>query len=278
MKDYEWLEEFYLDKLDEDGNDQGEEEQSDLGQNEENDSQGEVEESDNESPTQGDNKDKSKKPKESIPEKAKNVKDAIDTGKKIGKLSKMLGPIMPVLGYIALIIAILIAAIGLLMFLLTMPGAILDKIKSLASDFGNALINLVVGEGNNVKQSQISDVATRLEDMGYDMYAYGFQSDKVKPEAGSNFWGSTVYHTKYLNHEVPTSDFFDSGYTPDMDTLRVTNDGILRDKNGVVYIESDYIRAYLVSDNYVYMIRNNNFNLINAFKSMLELKFFRTFR
>ena len=168
MKNFEWFEELNINDIyDED--EQNDNEVDSLNEDSSNSDSNELEESDNEFPIQGDNKDKSKKPKESIPEKAKNVKDAIDTGKKIGKLSKMLGPIMPVLGYIALIIAILIAAIGLLMFLLTMPGAILDKIKSLASDFGNALINLVVGEGNNVKQSQISDVATRLEDMGYDI-------------------------------------------------------------------------------------------------------------
>ncbi len=225
-----------------------------------------------------------KKEKKSPAEKAQNVKDTVDkakkakeVGTKVGKLSKILGPIMPVLGYIAIIVAVLIAAIGLLMFLLTMPGAILGKIKALAQDFGNALINLVVGEANNVKQSQISEVATNLEDMGYDLYSYGFESDKVKPQSGTNFWGSTVYYTEYLeDNEIKTHDFFDPNYEPDMDTLRVTEDGILRDKNGIVYIESDYIRAYLVSDNYVYMIRNNNFNLINAFKKMLELEFFRT--
>ncbi len=220
------------------------------------------------------------KPKKSASQRvgdvAQNVKRAKEVGTKVGKLSKILGPLMPVLGYVAIIVAVLIAAIGLLMVILTMPGAIFDKVKQMASDFGNSLIDLVIGKANNVKQSQISDVATHLENMGYDLYAYGFESDKVKPQAGSNFWGSTVYHTEYLNNEVPTSDFFDSSYTPDVDTLRVTNDGILRDKDGIVYIESDYIKAYLVSDNYVYMIKNNNNNLKNIFNSIIHLNFFRT--
>ncbi len=272
MKQYDWLEGFDYNYESEEDEPQTEDNNSTENSDVENEPDG----AEAQGLSTNKKNDKKKSAGEKVSDVAQKAKDAKEIGTKVGKLSKTLGPIMPVLGYIAIIVAVLIAAIGLLMFLLTMPGAILDKIKSIAADFGNALINLVVGEANNVKQSQISDVATRLEDMGYDMYAYGFESDKVKPEAGSNFWGSTVYHTEFLNHEVKTHDFFDTDYKPDMDTLRVTDDGILRDKNGVVYIESDYIRAYLVSDNYVYMIRNNNFNLINAFKSIAELKFFRT--
>ncbi len=270
MKNFEWFEEWNSsDLFDEDESNNDEVDSSNEDSNESDDDGG------SNLPEASNNKNK-----KSVGQKASDIaqkaKQAKDIGTKVGKLSKILGPLMPVLGYIAIIVAVLIAAIGLLMFLLTMPGAILEKIKQLAQDFGNALINAVIGEANNVKQSQISDVATRLEDMGYDMYAYGFESDKIKPEAGSNFWGSTVYHTEFLNNEVPTHDFFDAGYKPDMDTLRVTNDGILRDKNGIVYIESDYIKAYLVSDNYVYMIKNNNFNLKNVFNSIVHLNFFRS--
>ena len=230
-------------------------------------------------------------------EKAKDVKDkvekgkkAVDTAKKVGKLSKTLGPLAPVLGYIAVIIAILIAAIGLLMFLLTMPGAIIEFLKDLARDFGNKLIDIVIGHEENVKISQIASIGTKLEDMGYDLYSYGFLSDPVSvhhyydssydEEKAKNdkkhAWEHSIYYTKYLENEVPTSDFFDKDYNPDYDSLYVSEDGVLRDKNGVLYIDSDYIRAYLVSDNYVYMLKNNEFSLKTVWEKITSFKFFET--
>ena len=89
MKNFEWFEELNINDIyDED--EQNDNEVDSLNEDSSNSDSNELEESDNESPIQGDNKDKSKKPKESIPEKAKNVKDAIDTGKKIGKISNSL--------------------------------------------------------------------------------------------------------------------------------------------------------------------------------------------
>jgi hypothetical protein len=211
-------------------------------------------------------KEGTKKGVEAAKKGAEAAKKGADAAKKVGKLSKMLGPLAPVLGYIAIIVAVLIAAIGLLMFLLTMPGAILDKLKSIAQSFGNSLINAIYGEVNNVKASEIANVGTKMEDMGYDLYAYGFLSDKLTGETYDS-WGK-YYKAKYKPgkdaHDLKYDDWLDEDFNPDVDSLYVSNDGILRDKNGVVLMHSIYARWYLLSDNYVYIIRNNESNFLRT--------------
>ena len=41
------------------------------------------------------------------------------------------------------------------------------------------IINFKEGEENNVKSSQIADVAQQLKDVGYDLHSYGFLSDQI---------------------------------------------------------------------------------------------------
>ena len=206
-------------------------------------------------------------------EAAKKTADAAKAAKtaaNAGKFAKFMAPMMPWIVYVIIAIAIIIAVAGLLFFTLTMPGEIIGKVKDYAQGFGNALINIVVGRGDNVKPSQIAEVGDYLEQSGYDLHANGFLSDQVIKR-------NNDYKLKFAGDTINYDSFWDSGQR-DIDTasLYTTKTGILKDKDGIVYIESDYIKAYLVSDNYVYMIKNNENTLANVWNSITSFKFFRT--
>ncbi len=207
---------------------------------------------------------------------AKTAKKGADAAKaaqaagNTGKFAKFIAPLMPWIVYVVIVIAIIIAITGLLMFILTMPGAILNKIKGYAQDFGNFVIDAVIGKANNIKPSQIAEVGDFLEQSGYDLHANGFLSDQVEKDGSK-------YKLKYAKEEINYNDFWDSEKREfDTASMDVTSTGILKDKYGIVYAESDYIKAYLVSDNYVYMIRNNENNLKNIWNSIISGHFFST--
>ena len=188
-----------------------------------------------------------------------------------GKFAKFIAPLMPWIVYVIIAIAIIIAVAGLLMFILTMPGMMFNKIKGYAKGFGNYVINIVIGKANNVKPSQIAEVGEVLESKGYDLHANGFLSDQIK---GSNGNYSLVYNP---NGNIKYKDFWDTNQREiDEASLQVSSSGVLKDKDGVVYMESDYIKVYLISDNYIYMIRNNENNLRNIWHSILDGTFFST--
>lgn len=161
------------------------------------------------------------KSKESWSKRTTNaVKSAVKNWKSKSSLIAALGPILL---WIFVAIVILIVIIGLVMFLVTMPGMVLEQLKALAKHMGNAVAAWFGADvTEQIDDVEIYDTLTYLEQMGYDLKGFGFLTDYV---------GSS-------------------------------KDGIERDENdAITNAESDFITNYLISDNYVYTIKN--FNIVN---------------
>lgn len=137
--------------------------------------------------------------------------------------SSALKSLLPILSWVVVIILIIIIIIGIVMFFITMPGMVMDKLKELSGKMANIIAAYFGGDTTTfVNKQQIYDVLDYLEEMGYDLKGYGFLTDYV----GEN------------------------------------KDGVERDENDKINnAKSDFINTYLVSDNYVYTIAN--FNQVN---------------
>ena len=148
------------------------------------------------------------------------VKKAVKNWK--GK-SSVIAALGPILLWIFVALVILIVIIGLVMFLITMPGMVLEQLKALAKEMGDAVASWFGADvTTQVDDVEIYDTLSYLEQMGYDLKGFGFLTDYVG----------------------------------------TSKDGVERDENDVIInAESDFIMNYLISDNYVYTIKN--FNIVN---------------
>ena len=128
--------------------------------------------------------------------------------------------LLPVLTWVLVFIIILIIIIGIVMFFITMPGMVMDKLKDLSISIGNKLEAFFGGDTTaQIQDQQVYDVLDYLEQMGYDLKGYGFLTDYVGE----------------------------------------SKDGVERNDEGKIKeAKSDFIYTYLVSDNYVYTIANFN--------------------
>ena len=137
-------------------------------------------------------------------------------------------PILLIILIIVIIIIIIICVIGIIIFIQTMPGAALEKITSLARKAGNAFTSWWgVDSTTQVSDQDIYDVMDYLEEMGYDLKGYGFLTD-------------------YIGDEDDAED-----------------DGVKRHEDGdnegkISEAASIFINQYIISDNYLYTIANDN--------------------
>lgn len=105
----------------------------------------------------------------------KAVEKAIDTAKKVKKLSKntkwlkFLGPAM-------IVIVIIILLIGLLSFITNMPDMVLGKLTEyLNNSITSTAVSWGIGKADMLwAQKNVTKTATYLENMGYDLLGYGF--------------------------------------------------------------------------------------------------------
>ena len=131
----------------------------------------------------------------------------------------MLAAIAPILGGIFAGLVILIIAIGLIMFFVTMPGMVMEQLKALAGAIGDAIASWFgQNSAEQIDDEQIYGVMDYLEQMGYDLKGDGFLTDYV-------------------------------GTDPS---------GVEKEDDVISNAESDFIFAYLVSENYLYTIKNFN--------------------
>lgn len=140
--------------------------------------------------------------------------------KKIIGKGSMMGPLSHVLIAIAPILILVIFLIGIILFLLTMPGMVMEKLKALFNDVANAIAAYFGADTTQmVDDEDIYATLDYLEEMGYDLKGFGFLTD----------------------------------YIGDSD------DGVERDENDKISdAESDFIFTYMVSDNYIYTLKNDN--------------------
>ena len=88
--------------------------------------------------------------------------------------------LLPILTWVLVFIIILIIIIGIVVFFLTMPGMVMEKLKSLSLKLGNSLAAFFGGDTTEqIEDQEIYDVMDYLEQMGYDLKGYGFLTDTV---------------------------------------------------------------------------------------------------
>ena len=215
--------------------------------------------------------------------RSQKVLQKMSNTKAMSVVSSLLKIIVPKLWIIILFIVAVIIIIGLIMFVLTMPGVLMGKLNSIMKGVGNELAeifknlaSMVEGtEEFNIQDKDIIDVADYIESMGYDLYEYGFLTGKV------NAAKSNKYQRELEKIKSDSADNSDGTATTGLTEAEekklqymlaneayIDNNGIGRVSEGITNIDSETIRAYLLSDNYVYCCRNFNPNLKNVFASM----------
>ncbi len=114
-------------------------------------------------------------------------------GKKIGGAAKTLRTAMKAKKVFALgsllaaggiIVIILILLIGLISFIMNMPGMVRDKIVDMWDTFWQEAKGLIVGQ-DQPSPTMIKNMAEYLESMGYDLVDNGFVTELEKDEEGN---------------------------------------------------------------------------------------------
>ena len=146
--------------------------------------------------------------------------------------------LMPIITYVAIFIIILIIIIGIAMFFITMPGMAVEKLKEIANDVGDAVSSWFgENEAEQISDAQIYETLDYLEQMTFDLKGDGFLTDYVGE----------------------------------------AKDGVERsgDDQKISKAESDFIKTYLVSDKYIYTIKN--FNMVAGNWILGALQHFASF-
>ena len=172
-------------------------------------------------------------------------KVAEKAGKEVAKgaaKSSLLASLSTVLMYVALVLVIIFVIIGLIMFFVTMPGMIMDKLKALFKAMGNYVAAFFGADTTEqIDAVQIYETLDYLEQMGWDIKSEGFL-------------------TGYVEEGDLTSDQISQiEEDEDRDWEYDEETGVVRYDDGkVAYAESDFIFTYIMSDNYVYTLKNKN--------------------
>ena len=158
-----------------------------------------------------------------------------------------------VLFWVALVILIIFIVIGLIMFFVTMPGMVMGKLKALFEEAGKFIAAFFGADTTQmVKNEEVYATLDYLEQMGWDLKAEGFLTDHYDDDS-----------------DLPDSAVTDNGYHLDERT------GVFRDDDDkIIAAEADFIFTYMVSDNYVYTIKNGNVATLdkgdNWFETLLK--------
>ena len=163
-----------------------------------------------------------------------------------------------------IILLIILAVIGLIVFIIAGLGLILAGLKQIATSFLETFTNFANGTENNIRSEEILEVADYLEEMGYDLFGYGFTK---LPNAVR-----TIESEETGTSETPENDDLDD---IDAESINTTEKELVYTTDETAYAY-DYITTYLISDNYAYMIKNSNKNWKNSITSSIG-SFFKGF-
>ena len=143
----------------------------------------------------------------------------------------------PVLGIVAVVVLVIVLAIGIASFLVTMPGLAVGELKKLAYDFGKSVASYFGADSTKmVNEDELNKLLDYLDNMGYDLKGYGFL---------------TGYKTE--------ADTDDNGYLDeDLGVIRYKEAEGSRQADSIKKAESEYLFDYMVSDNYIYTVKNFN--------------------
>lgn len=170
-----------------------------------------------------------------LEEKTKKVQKIAKKAENFSKLAMKLGKIIALLGFWILMIMIII---GLLTFILTGWGMLLSGFKQIAQNFFDTCKSIISGGETVVHDGDIVTALNNIEQMGYDLYGYGFvnaKDESVKDDNGNyEFFDQDEEGNQTLIEKLEEKDAYRN------------------------------ITTYLISDNYAYYIKNHNLN----FRSM----------
>ena len=157
-----------------------------------------------------------------------------------------------VIFYVSIFIIAIVVLIGIAMFFVTMPGMIMEKLKALGKVIGNAWASWFGDDSTTQMESkQIYEVMDYVEEMGYGLKEHGFLTHYLElGDAQST--KKVVYEGEDITHEdIPDSEAMVE-YDEDQGVFRSSETG------QIVAGVSEFITQYIVSDNYMYTIRNYN--------------------
>lgn len=169
---------------------------------------------------------------------AKKTSKVAEKAEKFAKFALKFGKIIAMIGLVILIIMIIV---GLLVFIITGWGMLLSGFKQIAQGFLDTCEAIWAGEQTVVHDDEIINVMDNVQQMGYDLYGYGFVSSKKgAPYKDGNyqFYEQNDDGQKSLIEELEDHEAYRN------------------------------ITTYLVSDNYAYCIKNSNRNFKQAFSSI----------
>lgn len=180
---------------------------------------------------------------------------------KLAKGAKVAAKLTKFIATVGWIILLVLIIIGLIIFILTGLGLILGGLKEIAESLYQACLDLVNGQEQNVGEQEIIDTANYLEEMGYDLYGYGFTTKPhaIKETKEKKTTNTTTTTTEPTDEDEVSYDYVENEVDEDYET-----------KKELAYEDKDvyrYLTEYLVSDNYAYIIKNNNKNFRKAFTS-----------
>ncbi len=163
----------------------------------------------------------------------KGIQEALSkTTTKNAATKSLIKSLLPILTWVLVFIIILIIIIGVVLFFITMPGMVMDKLKELSKNVGKGIAAFFGADTTKqVDDEEICDVLDYLEQMGYDLKGYGFLTDYVGAEDGEGV-------ERYTAEEAESKEEKSEG--------------------DIKEAKSDFIFTYLVSDNYIYTIANFN--------------------
>ena len=170
-------------------------------------------------------------------------KMAKETGKKMAAKASLMGPLGHIIAIAAPILIIIIILGGIILFLLTAPGLVIENLKKLAKEIADGLFSWFGGDKTTlVDDEKIFQTLDYLEEMGYDLKGYGFLTDYMTQED----YNETVEEEAKKGSEARQ--------------LNLDEDvGVVRDESDkIANAKSEYVIAYLISDNYVYTLANKN--------------------
>ncbi len=157
----------------------------------------------------------------------------------------------PILAYVAIIVFAIVVITGVVVFLMTMPGMVMSKLKKLAYNIGNGIASYFGSDETyqKVDDNEINILLDYLDDMGYDLKGDGFL---------------TGYKT---GNDLDGGDYLDEkqGVTRYEEDTEVTISGEtqVREADSIKKAESEFLFMYTVSDNYVYTVKNFNMATYN---------------
>ncbi len=162
----------------------------------------------------------------------------------------------PVLMYGALVVFSIIVIIGIATFLMTLPGLLLAPLKKLMEGAGKIIASFCgVDQTKQVDQYEIVKLLNELEDMGYDLKGFGFLTDYLEPnddaalERFEKEQDAFYYDEEQGVYRFKNDIKFDSLFSGEVE---------IGEKDKICAADSEFLYAYMVSDNYIYTIKNFN--------------------